>query len=178
VSFSWAKWLTVAAFLAAPLGAFADSDHIVGVATVTDGDTIKIHDQRIRLHGIDAPESAQECRRSDGSRWSCGQQAALALQDLIDRRPVTCARQNTDRYRRIVAKCSVGDTDINAWLVTNGWAVAYRRYSSDYVGAETMARASGLGIWSSEFAMPWDWRRDKRSGTRTQAKERGELLVQ
>lgn len=178
MSFSWAKWLTVAAFLAAPLGAFADTDHIVGVATVTDGDTIKIHDQRIRLHGIDAPESSQECHRRDGPAWRCGRQAALALRELIGQHPVTCIRQYADRYGRVVGKCSVGGTDINVWLVTNGWAVAYRRYSSDYVGAETMARASGLGIWSSEFAMPRDWRRDKRSGTRTQAKRRGELLVQ
>jgi len=178
VSFSWAKWFAVAVLLAAPIGVFAASDHIVGVATVIDGDTIEIHSQRIRLHGIDAPESAQECHRGDGSAWRCGRQAALALHDLIGRRPVTCARQDTDRYRRIVAKCSVGDTDINAWLVTNGWAVAYRRYSSDYVGAETMARAGTRGIWSGEFAMPWDWRRDKRSDTRTQAKKRGELLVQ
>jgi endonuclease YncB( thermonuclease family) len=175
VSFSWAKWFAVAVLLAAPLGAFANSDHIVGGATIIDGDTIKIHDQRIRLHGVDAPESAQECRRSDGSRWRCGQQATLALQDLIGRRPVTCARQNTDRYRRIVAKCSVGDTDINAWLVTNGWAVAYRRYSSDHVGAETMARAGTRGIWSGEFAMPWEWRRDKRSSTRVHEERHGGL---
>jgi endonuclease YncB( thermonuclease family) len=113
VSFSWAKWFAVAVLLAAPLGAFANSDHIVGVATIIDGDTIKIHDQRIRLHGVDAPESAQECRRWDGSAWRCGQQATLALHGLIDRRPVTCVQQDVDRYGRVVGKCSVGDTDIN-----------------------------------------------------------------
>ena len=156
--------------LSTPLTSAGSTD-IMGVATVIDGDTIEIHGQHIRLHGVDAPESAQECRRPDGSRWRCGQQAALALQDLISRRPVTCARQDTDRYGRIVAKCSVGGVDINAWLVTNGWAVAYRQYSSDYVGVETTARAGGLGIWSGEFAMPWDWRRDKRSGNRTSAKD-------
>lgn len=164
-----ARSLVLVVFLLAPFAADGATD-IMGIATIVDGDTIEIHGQRIRLHGVDAPESAQECYRPDGSRWRCGQQAALALQDLIGRRPVTCARQDTDRYGRIVAKCSVGGTDINAWLVTNGWAVAYRQYSSDYVGAETMARAGSLGIWSGEFAMPWDWRRDKRSGNRGLAK--------
>jgi endonuclease YncB( thermonuclease family) len=175
VPFSWAKWLAVASLLAAPIGALAAPDQIIGVATVIDGDTIEIHSQRIRLHGIDAPESAQECHRGDGSAWRCGRQAALALHDLIDRRPVTCVQQDVDRYGRVVGKCSVTGTDINVWLVTNGWAVAYRRYSSDYVGAEMMARASGLGIWSGEFVLPWEWRRDKRSSTRVHAERRGKL---
>jgi len=175
VSFSWAKWLAIAALLAAPVGAFADSDHIIGVANVIDGDTIKIHDQRIRLHGIDAPESSQECHRRDGAAWGCGRQAALALRELIGQRPVTCVRQYADRYGRIVGVCSMGGNDINAWLVANGWAVAYRRYSSDYVGAETVARVSGLGIWSGEFVMPWEWRREKRSQIRVHTERRGEL---
>jgi len=115
-----ASWLLVVLFLVAPAAASIASEPVAGVATVIDGDTIDIHGTRIRLHGIDAPESAQLCQRPDGVRWRCGQQAALALQDHLGRRTVTCVQRDTDRYGRRVAQCSVGGTDLNAWLVANG----------------------------------------------------------
>jgi endonuclease YncB( thermonuclease family) len=142
----------------------------MGRASVIDGDTLEIHGQRIRLHGIDAPESAQVCRRADQTKWRCGQQAALALQNHIGSQPVTCAKRDTDRYGRVVARCSVGGADINAWLVSEGWAVAYRRFSDDYVGQEDAARIAGKGIWSGAFIAPADWRRGERLGdTKPQA---------
>lgn len=73
-----------------------------------DGDTLDIHGQPIRLHGIDAPESRQTCL-ADGERWRCGQQAALALVDKID------------RYGRIVAVCSVGGEDVGAFAPPWEW---------------------------------------------------------
>ena len=93
---------------------------IAGVASVIDGDTIEIHGQRIRLHGIDAPEGGQTCLDAAGRTWRCGQRAALALQDLIGRRTVTCDERDVDRYGRIVGRCLVGDLDINEWLVVSG----------------------------------------------------------
>ena len=132
---------------------------IAGVASVIDADTIEIHGERIRLHGIDAPESSQTCLDLAGREWRCGQAAALALQDLIGRRTVTCDERDVDRYGRIVGRCLVGDLDVNEWLVAQGLALAYRRYSLDYVAAEDEARAAGRGMWAGTFDPPWEWRR-------------------
>ncbi len=149
--------LTIAlCLLATP--ALAD---VAGTASVIDGDTLKIHDQRIRLHGIDAPESRQLCRL-DGKPWPCGRDAANALADKIARRPVTCEDLGRDRYKRIIARCTVAGEDLEKWMVANGWALAYRRYSLDYVDEEADAQAARRGIWASEFVKPWEWRRGKR----------------
>lgn len=135
------------------------ADDLVGQATVIDGDTIEVQGQRIRFHGIDAPESSQSCADAAGNSYRCGQVAALALAERIARRTVSCDGRDVDRYGRIVAVCAAGGEDLNAWLVASGRAVAYRRYSMDYVPQETAARAAGLGLWAGTFAMPWDWRK-------------------
>jgi endonuclease YncB( thermonuclease family) len=132
---------------------------IVGIASVIDGDTIEIHDQRIRLFGIDAPESSQFCVRPSGERWRCGQQASFALADQIGRTTIRCERRDVDRYGRVVAVCFKGAEDLDRWMVANGWAVAYRRYSLDYVADEDTARRKRIHIWSGAFDMPWNWRR-------------------
>ncbi len=132
---------------------------ITGVASVRDGDSLEIRGTRIRLHGIDAPESRQLCARPTGQRWRCGQQAALALSDRIGRRSVSCVTRDIDRYGRTIAVSTQDGTNLNAWMVREGWAVAYRRYSRDYVAIEDDARRTGRNIWSGTFVMPWDWRR-------------------
>lgn len=142
----------------------AEAAAIVGRASVIDGDTLEIRGERVRLHGIDAPESSQLCRRSDGSRWRCGQKAALALADQIGRDPVACDERDRDRYGRIVGVCRTGTTVLNEWLVREGWALAYRRYSTDYVDEEQLAHSTGAGIWDSRFVPPWRWRRGERLG--------------
>lgn len=129
-----------------------------GRATVVDADTISIRNTTIRLHGIDAPESNQICRK-DGKPWMCGNEAANRLDQLIQNRNITCQILDQDRYGRAIAKCQLGERDISAWLVANGWAVAYRRYSTQYIRQEQSAKAGELGVWGSEFEMPWDFRR-------------------
>lgn len=143
----------------------ANAGDITGVASVIDGDTIEVHGTRIRLHGIDAPESAQLCIDADGKPWRCGQQASLALAELIGRTPVTCNRTDTDHYGRTISVCTQGDKDLNAWMVAEGWAVAYRQYSMDYVGEEDQAREARRGMWSGEFVRPENWRRGQRDGS-------------
>jgi endonuclease YncB( thermonuclease family) len=132
--------------------------NLTGVASVIDGDTIDIHGTRIRLEGIDAPESRQTCIR-DGRKERCGKQSAFHLSDRIGRRTVRCEGKGRDRYGRTLAICYLGSLDLNAMMVRDGHAVAYRRYSRRYVGEENEARKARRGIWATEFQMPWDWRR-------------------
>lgn len=143
------------ALLISPAGAAA----LTGQATVIDGDTLELHGQRVRLHGIDAPESRQSCENGAGRPYACGRAAAFALADWIGRAVVTCDPRDRDRYGRVVAVCSVRGEDMGAWLVRSGHALAFRRYSLDYVAAEDDARHRGAGIWQGRFTAPWEWRR-------------------
>jgi endonuclease YncB( thermonuclease family) len=137
------------------------ADEISGFARVIDGDTIVIKGQRIRLHGIDAPERNQKCERA-GQLYRCGQFATLALANKTKERSVKCEQRAVDRYNRIVAVCTSDNEDLNAWMVIHGHAVAYRRYSLDYVAAEEISRSRKHGIWAGRFIFPWLWRRGKR----------------
>ena len=128
-----------------------------------DGETFEIHGRRFRMHGIDAPESRQECIRADGPSWRCGQQAALALSDHIGRATVRCEPGDHDRHGRVVAACFRGTGDLDRWIVANGWmmagwAAANRRDSLDAIAAGVRATSDKLGIWSGNFEMPQDWR--------------------
>jgi endonuclease YncB( thermonuclease family) len=140
----------------------ATSAELAGVASVIDGDTLEVRGTRVRLFGIDAPESRQTCTLDDRS-YRCGQQAALALADKIGRRPVTCARRDTDRYGRLVAVCRLGRVDLNGWLVREGWALAYRAYSTAYADEEAAAQRARRGLWRGSFTPPWEWRKQQRT---------------
>ena len=131
---------------------------MVGRASVIDGDTIEIHGQRIRLWGIDAPESRQPCYIA-GMYWPCGRRAAFALSDELGQKTVTCNARDRDRYHRIVAICSLAGEDIAAWLVRNGWALDWPRYSHGaYAAEQDQAANASRGMWQGEFEKPWEWR--------------------
>ena len=134
-----------------------------GVPRIIDADTLELSKQRVRLQGIDAPESAQSCRLTDGRRYQCGKQATAALRTHLGRAAIRCAIDGRDRYGRGLGTCYTSDgTNLNAWLVQQGHALAYRQYSTEYVPDEDHARAGRVGLWGGEFVPPWEWRRGKR----------------
>jgi len=143
-------------------GADVTGAALSGPAFVIDGDTLEVKRQRIRLSGIDAPESDQTCQNSIGATYRCGDYATRMLREGIGQRAVTCDARDRDRYGRLIAVCHLGGTDLNAWMVRNGLALAYRRYSMDYAPQEDLARAEGRGLWAGGFIAPWDWRRGAR----------------
>lgn len=126
---------------------------------VIDGDTLELGHTRIRLYGIDAPESHQNCRNGSGYHYPCGKEATQALRTFIGDRKVTCSVRDQDKYGRSVAVCRAGKEEINRWMVRSGWAVAYVHYAKDYLQEEAEAKADHRGIWSGIFLMPWEWRK-------------------
>ncbi len=147
--------------LAAATPALADP--IAGRASVIDGDTIEIHGTRIRISGIDAPESRQTCKsKENGEDVRCGQRAAFWLSDQLAAHVVTCSQDGEDRYHRVLAHCEVAGQDVAAEMVRAGWALAFVRYSREYEPQEVEARSSGSGLWAYEFVPPWAWRKGER----------------
>ena len=133
------------------------------VPRIVDADTLEVAGQKVRLQGIDAPESGQSCRQAGGQRYPCGDHATQALQTRIGPDAVTCTIEGRDRYLRALGICYAADgTDLNGWLVRQGHALAYRKYSTTYVPQEDQAKAAQAGLWAGAFVPPWDWRRGVR----------------
>jgi len=152
----------LALLLLAPLASAAGGELIIGQASVIDGDTIEIHGERIRLFGVDAPESRQLCGRVDGTPYRCGQIAALALADRIGRAAVTCEPRGRDRWRRIIAVCSANGEDMGRWMARSGHALAFLKYSETYLPDERAAQDARSGVWQGQFVEPWKWRKGAR----------------
>ena len=140
---------------------------ISGFAKVVDGDTIKINSKKIRLYGIDAPEKKQKCKKtyltisfmSFTKDYMCGEVSTQKLIKKINKQKLNCTILDVDRYKRLIGECFKRNINLNSWMVSNGYAVAYRRYSKKYVSDEINAKNNKLGIWQGKFEMPWDYRR-------------------
>ena len=140
---------------------------ISGFAKVVDGDTIKINSKKIRLYGIDAPEKKQKCKKtyltisfmSVTKDYMCGELSTQKLIKKSNKQKLNCNIVDVDRYKRLIGECFKRNIKLNSWMVSNGYAVAYRKYSKKYVSDEINAKNKKLGIWQGKFEMPWDYRR-------------------
>ena len=156
------KFLLGMAILLVP--AMAAAADISGVPKIREGDLIVIGSSRIRLAGVDAPSVDQLCLNTKGERWTCGVAARDELIRHTDKKSWSCHIERTDRRGRNVARCMVDGEDIQKWLVSSGWALAFTRFSHDYVADEKAAREAKAGMWQGAFIAPWDWRiRNKKT---------------
>ena len=134
------------------------SKEILGFARIIDGDTIVINSKKIRLEGIDAPETKQKCEKNL-KKYYCGKKSTKELKKKISDFLINCSISGVDKYKRYLGTCFKKKTNLNKWMVRNGYAVAYKRYSEKYIIDEKYAREKRLGLWSGIFIRPEKWRK-------------------
>ena len=145
------------------------AEEIIGISKVIDGDTIHINNFKIRLEGIDAPEMRQKCKKEFlkisstigfifYKDYNCGE-VSKKLKDKINESEIKCISSSKDRYKRHIATCFKGQTNLNQWMVRNGYAIAYRRYNKKYIPDEDFAKENKLGLWKGKFMDPEKWRK-------------------
>jgi endonuclease YncB( thermonuclease family) len=138
------------------------------VTRVVDGDTVVVELSsgpfRVRLYGIDAPESTQP-----GGGESTSYLTKRILHQKVELEPF-----QQDRYDRLIAIVDLGDEDINETMVQTGHAWAFRKYlkhsDTDYCYYEADARKAHLGLWSLPAAQqvaPWEYRHHRSGGPYT-----------
>ena len=146
------------------------AEEIIGIPRIVDGDTIHIREYKIRLEGIDAPEIRQKCKKEKlkissiigftfYKNYNCGEVSKESLEAKVDKSNIKCISSSKDRYERYLAKCFKDKINLNRWMVRNGHAVAYRRYSKEYVIDEEFAKENKLGLWRGKFLHPEKWRK-------------------
>jgi len=139
---------------------------LTGKAEIVDGDTIRVGGLPVRLYGIDAPEGLQTCERG-GKTYPCGKVATKALAALIRGQFVKCEIVGKDDFGRMLGNCLAGDTELNAAMVSSGWAVAFVKYSDRYDSEQMEAETAQAGLWAGSFDKPWDWRSGKSQAAET-----------
>ena len=141
---------------------FSISKDVYTSLKIIDGDTIILNSEKIRFYGIDTPEKKQKCKDKSGLSYPCGLVATNELKKIIISGKLFCKKRTTDRYRRSISTCYVNGVDVSSLMVKNGWALAYRKYSNDYIKEEEEAKKKKIGLWAGQFIPPWKWRRLKR----------------
>ncbi len=160
------KFIIFLFFICSPLTA----KEIIGIPKIIDGDTLHIDRYKIRFESIDAPEMRQVCKRpylkistiigfNFDKSYNCGVVSKKQLAKKIDNSEVKCITSSKDRYKRYLATCYKDKLNLNKWMVRQGYAVAYRRYSKQYLIDEKYAKENKLGIWQGTFLRPENWRK-------------------
>ena len=135
-------------------------DRLCGRAQAKDGDSIIVNGVKIRLHGIDALELGQACRRANGQAWACGEVAKQEMQRLLQGE-VCCQRmQAANSHTRVVMRCMAAGKDVGKELVTAGLALDCPRFSREgYKGDEAGAKLARRGVWDGgSFEAPWRYK--------------------
>jgi endonuclease YncB( thermonuclease family) len=131
---------------------------IAGKATVFDSTTIEIDGQRIMLFGIDSIMRKQSCMAS-GKVWPCWEAAVRDLQTLVSQGAATCeVVGEPDPYGRVLGRCKINGTSLNEQYVRDGYALARRSETTDYVAAEAEAKEKKIGLWQGQFMAPSEFR--------------------
>lgn len=125
-----------------------------GVASASDGDSLRLDGRRIRLEGIDAPEIGQTCNRQ-GAEWDCGADARQRLRTMVSGGTTVCRLHGRDKYGRDLGTCETNGRDIGRQMVATGYAVSYGRYQKE----EASAEEQNVGLWAGDFTRPQAWRR-------------------
>ena len=125
---------------------------------IIDGDTIKINNIKYRFSGIDTPEINQTCKKDEEIIY-CGIIAKNKLIEKIGNQIPNCIAESIDRYFRVIAECFVNNESLSKYLVRNGYAFAYRKYSKKFIIDEDYAKKNKLGLWQMKFQYPWEYRK-------------------
>ena len=147
-----------------------NAEEISGIPKIIDGDTVHINNYKFRLEGIDAPEMKQQCKKESlkisyilgftfYKDYNCGKISKDKLIAKINGSEIKCVSSSKDRYKRYIATCFKGEINLNRWMVRNGLAIAYKRYSKKYVTDEEFAKENKLGLWQGKFINPEKWRK-------------------
>ena len=168
-SLSLSSFLTIFFFIIiCPFSNSEDLKSISGKPVIVDGDTIKIDDQIIRFGGIDAPESfyrgkKQVCYLNE-KKVFCGELSKQKLKEKISDNMISCIKEKKkDLYQRIIAECFLNGESLSSFMVRNGYAFDYKRYSNKkYAQDEKYAKINKLGIWKMKFEYPWEWRKKNK----------------
>ena len=135
---------------------------------VIDGDSIEIKKEKIRLFGIDAPEMKQTCHDKNNKLYACGHVSKAVLKGYIEKFSsfkIYCYYSERDKYNRILGDCYIGENsyfNINEYMVSEGYAVAYLRYSEKYLDAQEAAKENKRGLWAGNFDLPEEWRKKNK----------------
>ncbi len=144
-----------------------EKQYVLGISKVIDGDTILINSHKIRFYGIDAPEKNQFCKKtylslffiSLDKDYPCGKISKNKLKKITNNHLIKCHLKGKDRYKRFIGECFKNKLNLNSWMVRNGYALAYTKYSKKFISEQEIAKKNKHGIWIGKFQEPWIWRK-------------------